>query len=725
MSSGNSLDSVRLLLHSEGQANWVLVERDAPVELMRSILYNKVAEIKEMLAKNASPANLTERGEILKLISWVNERDAQLALLGQEQRTRFVELSKKQFTGKSRSVKKDLDKISEEEADEKRITVHNGDKLLVSVHKKSPHEKLDFVKKQLDFKLDDSQRKTLDSWLAASEPKKEEQKIQLPSNDGLAPQELSQNTPKALLELAFQERRKELDSSNQNLLKTWLERSPETAADIVHVFHGGKNSPQQSSEIKLSNHGPDFVAEIYRQLEDGAYILPEHRKRLDTYRDELAAKKKDPAFFEVPTEIPGLFTYLPADTSKDILQVALETRKAILSPSLISRLERETKDTPKEKNETELRVYDLRDPSKYATITKDQQALDIGNAISSIGAKNAYLRPADVKVLNGWFGLDSERANSLPKAIEAHHSTGISLTIDESLLKQYPGKIEEILADSTWSMEPSDRKQLQNSLSSRGSSEDDQFSFAGKAYSKHSSLKELKELAAKFAEDEEINLPGEHAKKLLTWISKKEKYGDKPSPVQTEIESVHKEAIKKKTIHIANLESVLNEMASHQSQTVDGYYSEIWGADKAPLAAGPMGATLSGLRPMGIWQFTEVLQSAMRDNLYAKKLGDLHESAKQVHQLKAQSEPDLPTPKVDFNTLGRGSGTISETEKQIHQMGKEKLDIAISQIYSAIRDLKSKEVNRNPNRNNKDIAENLLPGPNAHRGPGGLGGLGS
>ena len=67
---------------------------------------------------------------------------------------------------------------------------------------------------------------------------------------------------------------------------------------------------------------------------------------------------------------------------------------------------------------------------------------------------------------------------------------------------------------------------------------------------------------------------------------------------------------------------------------------------------------------------------------------------------------------------------MTSTEKQIHKLAKEKLDIAICEVYRSIQEFKSKEIARKPNRDNKRLDEFIPPGPGAGRGPGGFGGMG-
>jgi len=77
----------------------------------------------------------------------------------------------------------------------------------------------------------------------------------------------------------------------------------------------------------------------------------------------------------------------------------------------------------------------------------------------------------------------------------------------------------------------------------------------------------------------------------------------------------------------------------HERETVDGQYSEIWGADKSGIAAGPMGAASGGARPLGANQFVRLLQQASKSHEAQRKASEVREKTTQV-ELERKLEAD-------------------------------------------------------------------------------------
>jgi hypothetical protein len=72
-----------------------------------------------------------------------------------------------------------------------------------------------------------------------------------------------------------------------------------------------------------------------------------------------------------------------------------------------------------------------------------------------------------------------------------------------------------------------------------------------------------------------------------------------------------------------------------ERETVDGQYSEIWGADKSAIAAGPMGAASGGLRPLGANQFVRLLNQVGKNE---ERKRDLAERAEEKTQARLEGE---------------------------------------------------------------------------------------
>lgn len=96
-----------------------------------------------------------------------------------------------------------------------------------------------------------------------------------------------------------------------------------------------------------------------------------------------------------------------------------------------------------------------------------------------------------------------------------------------------------------------------------------------------------------------------------------------------------------------------------ERETVDGQYSEIWGADKSGIAAGPMGAASGGLRPLGANQFVKLLQQASKNEELKRKTSEMREVTVQKALDWKQEADAKKAPKDD-----KGAETkLAEVEK--------------------------------------------------------------
>lgn len=275
---------------------------------------------------------------------------------------------------------------------------------------------------------------------------------------------------------------------------------------------------------------------------------------------------------------------------------------------------------------------------------------------------------------------ESQKQLASKPPLNALHRSGLVVPFEQELLDQNPAYMTRLLNDPSWNLNSEQRQNLQSRL--------------------------LDMNKAKMSQDHHNSRSTEQKQKL-----------DNP-PAANDAPDIPR--LEK---HLAALESSLQRVAANQSQTVDGYYSEIWGADKAPLAAGPMGATLSGLRPMGLWQFTEVIQSAMRDNLHKKQLMDLIIDVNESKKLqKLESKEQIKTEPLRPSFSNNLRDYFNTHFKSADDMYATKLKIAINKVFNSVVIERDNATKRKPNRDNKELDEYILPGPGSHYGPGGLGG---
>ncbi len=89
----------------------------------------------------------------------------------------------------------------------------------------------------------------------------------------------------------------------------------------------------------------------------------------------------------------------------------------------------------------------------------------------------------------------------------------------------------------------------------------------------------------------------------------------------------------------ANLQSQKRALNRYEQQreTVDGQYSEIWGAEKSGIAAGPMGAASGGARPLGANQLMRLIQGIGK-NEDQKKAREAQKEKETQSRLEGQNK---------------------------------------------------------------------------------------
>lgn len=245
----------------------------------------------------------------------------------------------------------------------------------------------------------------------------------------------------------------------------------------------------------------------------------------------------------------------------------------------------------------------------------------------------------------------------------------------------------------------------------------DEIEIDGIIYTKHTPLPDLKNLSYELADKESEKLSGDQAKALFYWIATKERYGDdvykqkeRGALKDDGLLSDLKDRVSEQREVKYKLRRQIEDIQGHSRSTVDGEYTEIWGADKSAIAAGPMGAASGGLRPVGPSQFFKIVQKQLNDVAFRQSL---QEEAK-ARQAAAKDMAEIKR----LCAGSMGSWTESSIEKEISKLGKEPIykEVTTTEIdrsMTELRTLKHSEYMRNPNRDNRDIEEYQLPGPGA------------
>lgn len=170
----------------------------------------------------------------------------------------------------------------------------------------------------------------------------------------------------------------------------------------------------------------------------------------------------------------------------------------------------------------------------------------------------------------------------------------------------------------------------------------------------------------------------------------------------------------------ANLQGQKRALNKYEKEreTVDGQYSEIWGADKSALATSVKGASVGGLRPMGANQWVRLITQA-KQNFEAKQRAAREEATKTQKGLAKQLEHDKKTQKPDDKGQTKdvqpvtdkpkektekplGARTDAEKEPEPKPMDNSKLETETRELGKDLKNKKKKEEDRDPHRKPDD-----------------------
>lgn len=155
-----------------------------------------------------------------------------------------------------------------------------------------------------------------------------------------------------------------------------------------------------------------------------------------------------------------------------------------------------------------------------------------------------------------------------------------------------------------------------------------------------------------------------------------------------------------------------------ERETVDGQYSEIWGADKSALATTVKGASVGGLRPMGANQWVRLITQA-KQNFEAKQRAAREEASKTQKGLARQLEEDKKTQKPTEKKAEKeikpvtekpkektekalGTPADSEKEPEPKPIDNSKLETETRELGKDLKNKKKKEEDRDPHRDPDD-----------------------
>lgn len=145
-------------------------------------------------------------------------------------------------------------------------------------------------------------------------------------------------------------------------------------------------------------------------------------------------------------------------------------------------------------------------------------------------------------------------------------------------------------------------------------------------------------------------------------------------------------------------------------ETIDGQYTARFSGFESAIAAGPMGATSTGLRKLdpGVWINMKRAEAGakIQNKLDPQALKALAKIKKVAKDLKLTNFKEL---KTDLAQKVQATKEALATEQKVEH----------SKLRSKIKEMKAKEIMRDPNRNPSKFDELNMP----HRGVGGTGGV--
>jgi|JYMV01.1.fsa_nt_gi hypothetical protein len=170
----------------------------------------------------------------------------------------------------------------------------------------------------------------------------------------------------------------------------------------------------------------------------------------------------------------------------------------------------------------------------------------------------------------------------------------------------------------------------------------------------------------------------------------------------------------------ANLQGQKRALNKYEKEreTVDGQYSEIWGADKSALATTVKGASVGGLRPMGANQWVKLITQA-KQNFEAKQRAAREDAAKTQKGLARQLEEDKKTQKPTEKNQEKDLKPVTEKPKdkgekpasvdkeaakepEVKPVDNSKLETETRELGKDLKNKKKKEEDRDPHRKPDD-----------------------
>lgn len=542
---------------------WIVLSQSSRMSDLELVLEHKTREFEEKrknvqnMSKdrslNANIYKMMEDPEFgpdaYKLYIWINEKESETFGLSKKEQEEWLKTEANVFVESTNRKKEVFERLLKEEQQGKRITVYDEGRFFTSLTKDSSHAEMQTVLAYVSNDLTEEQVLKINNWMSKAKIKSEEQlkdePIRLRHLDGSGFHTLTKETHPDFLRAAVRDRNAELGAHKLEIIETWINDSQSRVPDHedrIRIFHKGLDREDDTTQIDLSKHSIDFVEKLQHHLTTSdAALLPEHKSRLDRRYDELLAERqspnwKEPESIQVPVGTKGKTIDVSRNLPEHVLDVVYDLYAwDNLTEENRERLWQWRCEAPYEGiDRNTVRAYEQQDKTKFRVLNKFKDIAEIEKLLKS---RDYYFTHYESEKARDW--VDSleplfPREPDKQTAI-LMHSTGLTLDITMESAQKDPTRVSEVLSDSHWTTTERNRRLIESWLHRADRNPEEEIAVSGLIYNRNQPVAELKKLADSMVENNFEALTPEAAKKLLTWIHTKEKFGDdyysdKPPP---------------------------------------------------------------------------------------------------------------------------------------------------------------------------------------------------
>ena len=524
---------------------WIIVNQRSQLPHLEAIYRHKLKVFMDRTGKTeATIFDLLQdpdnSSDAFKLDQWIRERQRQRLDLSVEEREQLKNREENEFSGLLSEREQVFGRILSEEEQGERVTIYSDDdqSVMVSLTQDSPRNEAATVLGYFGEYTSSKQKEVLQAW--AKEPldqpiaELDNEPLKLKKLNGEGFDVLTNQTHPDILRAATMNRMGELGKTGYPIVQRWIEGSAQPdSPQRVRIFHQGLDEYNDSTELNLERFSIDYIEHIYKHISQArATLLPEHKQRLDDYYEALLERQKDPSFAPMFIEIPrslkgesGSFT-LTKNADKEVLYLAYDIYGDRLNEKNKDLLWKWYEDAPwKQPVPESIRVYGQTDLNKFRVLHKYKDAEEIEKSLRD---QNSLITPYDAEKAEGWIRVLQPIPPQDPKQEKAIclHSSRFRIEVTLSKVQDEPDKFNELLNDGNWTTTSRNRLLIQSCLRQADRTPEEEIVYNGETFTRNSSLSNLHELADYVAEQKFGTLAPESAKKLMTWIHTKEKFGD-------------------------------------------------------------------------------------------------------------------------------------------------------------------------------------------------------